>query len=176
MVGPGELEVWRREERVSREQCEERGEEQRGEDAERRLKTWFIIARTHHKVCAAFSQRLKEYDLTSAQHELLANLLLEDGLTQQEIAQRLFVTKGNVTGLVKRLEDRELIQRQADPGDARKNLVSLTERGREMARLSSQLQSELVEGVFGGFSAEQERELRSFMKILRQGVERYEAP
>lgn len=143
----------------------------------RHLKTWLIVARTHHAVCAAFDRSLKDLNITSAQHELLANLLAvsPDGLSQKRLAELLFVTKGNITGLVKRLEERGLIERQDDPEDRRKNIVTLTDEGAELARASCDKQQELVDAVFGVFDEREDRQLRDLMKLLREGTGTYEA-
>lgn len=142
--------------------------------AKSHLKTWLIVVETHHRVCAAFASSLKELDLTSAQHELLANLLVaEGGLTQNQLAELLLVTKGNITGLVKRLEKRELVQRESDPDDRRKNNVTLTKEGARLAKLSLAKQQELVDGVFGELSMQDEKQLREYMKLLEVGTKKY---
>ena len=145
--------------------------------SQRRLKTWFIVARTHHAVCVAFDRSLKEIGITSAQHELLANLLAvaPGGLSQKRLAELLFVTKGNITGLVKRLEERDLITRQEDPEDRRKNIVTLTQEGAKLARASCEKQQELVDAIFGPFEGTDDRQLRDLMKLLREGIRSYEA-
>lgn len=145
--------------------------------SERRLKTWIVVARTHHAVCVAFERSLKELGITSAQHELLANLLsaAPDGLSQKRLAELLFVTKGNITGLVKRLEERGLVAREDDPEDRRKNIVTLTSEGAELARASCEKQQELVDVIFELFGAGEDRQLRDLMKLLREGTSSYEA-
>lgn len=147
------------------------------EREERQLKTWFIVARSHHMVCVAFANSLRELDLTAAQHELLANLLVAhpDGLTQRQLAEHLFVTKGNITGLVKRLEARGLVAREEDPGDRRKNNVTLTVEGKQLAHASLEKQRELVSHIFGHFDAGDDEQLRSLMKTLRMGIKDYQA-
>ncbi len=128
-------------------------------------------------VCVAFANSLRELDLTSAQHELLANLLSapEQGLTQGQLAELLFVTKGNITGLVKRLESRGLLERTSSESDRRVNYVTLTEEGRELAQSSCAKQLELVSHIFGHFDVEDDAMLRGLMKQLRAGISDYEA-
>jgi DNA-binding MarR family transcriptional regulator len=51
-------------------------------------------------------------------------------LTPMEIARRLRVTRGSVTGLLDSLEGRGVVERRPHPGDRRMLLVDLTADGR----------------------------------------------
>lgn len=74
-----------------------------------------------------------EYDLTPAQFDVLAQLRTAPGITQQMLADRLLVTKGNVCGLIDRLVARGLVERGPDPEDRRANLLILTPNGTTLA-------------------------------------------
>ena len=50
-----------------------------------------------------------------------------------EISAALVQTTGGTTKTVRRLEERGLVTRVSDPGDARRSLIELTPAGREMA-------------------------------------------
>jgi DNA-binding MarR family transcriptional regulator len=73
---------------------------------------------------------LREYELTPAQFEVLARVGAAGGLSQQELADRLLVTKGNVCGLIDRMEEAGLVERRPDPEDRRPNRLHLTATGR----------------------------------------------
>ena len=49
-----------------------------------------------------------------------------NGMTLGELSQRMMVSNGNITGLVDRLVEQELIQRKSSPKDRRVQIVSLT--------------------------------------------------
>jgi DNA-binding MarR family transcriptional regulator len=53
-----------------------------------------------------------------------------EALTPMEIARRLRVTRGSVTGLLDSLQNRRLVERRPHPQDGRMLLVDLTEDGR----------------------------------------------
>src|SRR5688572_632302 len=73
---------------------------------------------------------LTAHGLTLPQFDVLATLRYGEGVTQQELAGRLLVTKGNVCGVLDRLERLKWVERRADPDDARANRVYLTAAGR----------------------------------------------
>jgi hypothetical protein len=67
------------------------------------LRVWFRFIRLHRRVAAAMAGELKAVGLSIPQFDLLSTLTEREGVTQQELAGRLYVTKGNVSGLVDRL-------------------------------------------------------------------------
>ncbi|MDB5326141.1 MAG: transcriptional regulator [Phycisphaerales bacterium] len=72
---------------------------------------------------------LGEHGITLPQFDVLTNLAMRDGLTQQELAARLQVTKGNVCGLLDRLEKLGWVIRRPDEKDGRINRLSITPAG-----------------------------------------------
>lgn len=92
----------------------------------RRLKdksvlAWLYMMRVTDKLHRLEGDNLAKYNLTPAQFGVLAHLSADDGITQQELSDMLFVTKGNVCGLIGRLEERGLVVRVNDPEDRRSN-------------------------------------------------------
>ena len=59
--------------------------------------------------------------------------LARRGITQQELAERLLVTKANVVGLIDRVSPAGWVERRADPEDRRVNRLYLTNAGRKLA-------------------------------------------
>src|SRR5215217_5701137 len=57
---------------------------------------------------------LTEHELTLPQFDVLATLRFSEGVTQQELAERLLVTKGNVCGVLDRLERLGWVERRAN--------------------------------------------------------------
>jgi DNA-binding MarR family transcriptional regulator len=72
---------------------------------------------------------LKGWDLSGAQFDVLAHVGASEGMTQQELADSLLVTKGNVCQLLDKLEGRGLISRRQE---GRANRLFLTEAGRRV--------------------------------------------
>ena len=95
------------------------------------LRAWIQLARTFTRVYRQLEQTFESHGLTPAQFDVLATLRTGEGITQQELAGRLLVTKGNVVGVLDRLEQAGLIERRADPLDGRANRLYLRRPGRE---------------------------------------------
>ncbi len=94
-----------------------------------RLRTWVQLAHTFYRIERSIAAALAEKELTMAQFDVLATLRYSQGLTQKELAETLLVTKGNVVGLLDRLQKLDLVERRVDPEDGRSNRVYLTKAG-----------------------------------------------
>src|SRR5262245_3977337 len=105
---------------------------------------WIKVAVCYQKGHQRFGVMLRPLGLTVAQFDALANLYSTDGMSQQELAEKLLVTKGNVTGLVNRLADRGLVERRSHPVDRRTNRICLTASGRSLARNGLIIQRSLI--------------------------------
>src|SRR5919107_390700 len=97
------------------------------------MRVWFRFARLHRRAAGAVAAELKAIGLSIPQFDLLSTLGEQEGLSQQELAQRLYVTKGNVSGLVDRMVEAGLVERRATPDDRRSNALYLTAKGRDVA-------------------------------------------
>jgi DNA-binding MarR family transcriptional regulator len=90
---------------------------------------WLRLMRVYQKVDRISSEHLKHWGLSVAQFDVLAHVGASEGMTQQELADSLLVTKGNVCQLVDKLEDRGLISRLQQ---GRTNRLFLTDEGRRL--------------------------------------------
>jgi DNA-binding MarR family transcriptional regulator len=96
--------------------------------AGRAVPTWLRLARVFAKVDRASVEQLRAFGLSVAQFDVLAHVGGAEGITQQELARHLLVTKGNVTQLIDRMERCGLLVRRQE---GRANRLFLTETGRQ---------------------------------------------
>ncbi len=77
------------------------------------------------------SEEVSQYKLTKPQMDVLVILKYSDqeSVTTTELAEELFVSKANITGIVTRLENANLIQKVTDPNDTRSKKITVTEEG-----------------------------------------------
>jgi DNA-binding MarR family transcriptional regulator len=103
--------------------------------AQTKLEAAVALVLAGEKIVRRAEQTLGEHGVTLPQFDVLSNLLMHDGLTQQELAARLQVTKGNVCGLLDRLEKLGWVVRRPDEKDGRVNRLSITPAGRERVEM-----------------------------------------
>ncbi|OED42724.1 hypothetical protein AB833_05625 [Chromatiales bacterium (ex Bugula neritina AB1)] len=116
-----------------------------------------ILHDVAHLLRITFDRRVRHMDLTRAQWWLLTHLYREDGLTQTELAELMEIEKPSLGRLLDRLEAKNWIRRDADPGDRRVNRVYLTRDVEPMIAEMRQHAASLRADALAGLS-EQERE------------------
>jgi DNA-binding MarR family transcriptional regulator len=88
------------------------------------------MVRTFYRISKLIVSAVAQHNLTMPQFDILATLRFSEGVTQQELAERLLVTKGNVCGVLDRLEALKWVERRPDANDGRANRLYLTAAGR----------------------------------------------
>jgi DNA-binding MarR family transcriptional regulator len=90
---------------------------------------WTLLLRLLRAEQADLLERWAEFELSSAQGDLLCLLEPGQSVTMVSLARAMRCHDSNVTGLVDRLEQRGLIERRGDPKDRRVKLIALTRNG-----------------------------------------------
>ncbi len=121
---------------------------------------WMRLLRVEQKIGRVLTEDLKRWDLNLAQFDTLAHVGASEGITQQELAESLLVTKGNVCQMLDRLERRGLLSRRPD---GRANRLFLTESGRRMFDEVVPTHESLVAAQFSALSLEEQGDL---MRLL----------
>jgi DNA-binding MarR family transcriptional regulator len=116
------------------------------------VQSWLTVVRAYNLCDAVLNQRLAALDLRLPEHEVLANLLRQPGITQQQLAQRCFVAKSGVSMLVGRMEDAGLLRREADAVDARLKRLFLSKAGQQLAEQAQVIQNAVVLAMVGQMS------------------------
>ena len=62
------------------------------------VRVWFRFIRLESRLQIAVSERLREIGLSVPQCDVLTTLTEAEGVSQQDLAKRLYVTKGNISG------------------------------------------------------------------------------
>lgn len=91
-----------------------------------------LIRRLHQQATAVFQTQLKQsgHDITSVQYSALETLDRSPGLDQAGLAARIAYDRATIGGVVKRLEQKQLIQRTSNKDDRRAFVLRLTRQGK----------------------------------------------
>lgn len=90
-----------------------------------------LIRRAHQISSALWAEHVGTA-LTPPQYLVLRALVAVDALDQVSITQVAALDRSTLADVLVRLEAKKLVRRDRNKADARRNLVSLTERGREL--------------------------------------------
>jgi DNA-binding MarR family transcriptional regulator len=90
-------------------------------------------------------------------------------LSQAGVGRRLGLDRNDVNGVVNRLEARAEVERRADPADRRRNLVTLTDAGREqLAELQGHADA-VQDELLAGLDAAERRQLHALLAKVLEG-------
>jgi DNA-binding MarR family transcriptional regulator len=109
------------------------------------------------------AQQLKEWDLSYAQFDVIAQIGASTGISQQALAQRLLVTQGNITQLLDKLERRGLVRRCPE---GRTNRLVLTDAGQQVYDAAVPAHEDWQNTRFEGLSTQEQYELLRLLAKL----------
>lgn len=100
---------------------------------DRRRRLWYLIKQIHLSMETVFNNALKEENITKSQADVLRYLHMnkDERITQKDIERYFDISNPTVTGILNRLEAKDLIVRSVDSTDARVRLVTLSKHGEE---------------------------------------------
>lgn len=130
-------------------------------------RVWFRFMRLHARMLGQMTARIRALGLSIPQFDLLSTLTEREGISQSELAERLYVTKGNVSGLVDRLVQAGLVERRAIAGDRRSYAMHLTPEGRRLALAGIEAQRSFVAATLGRLPADDLAELDRLVLVWR---------
>ena len=130
-------------------------------------RVWFRFMRLHQRMLLQKTARIRELGLSIPQFDLLSTLSEGEGISQSELADRLYVTKGNVSGLVDRLVQAGLVERRAIAGDRRSYAMHLTPEGRRLAEAGIAAQRDFVASTLGKLEANDLAQLDRLVLLWR---------
>ncbi|WP_342591911.1 MarR family transcriptional regulator [Jiella sonneratiae] len=136
------------------------------------LRLWLRLLTCANLIEAEIRRRLREtFDTTLPRFDLMAQLeRAPDGILLGELSRRMMVSNGNVTGLVERLVQEGLIERQVSERDRRAALVRLTARGAETFAAMARAHSDWVAELLAGLPIEDQKALWSRLGDLKLSV------
>ena len=125
---------------------------------------------------AAVSDRLRMVGVSIPQCDVLTTLSEQEGVNQQELAKRLYVTKGNISGLLDRLEAAGFVERRSLASDRRQYSIHLTDSGRAMAEKAIAVQRKWLASTFGQLEDSELEAMEGHLLRLRDLMRAAEAP
>lgn len=87
------------------------------------------LLRARESIMWRFRPMLANHDITEQQWRVLRVLNEVDEADGSEVAERTCVMAPSLTRIIRSLEERGLINRRRDPKDARRTMLSITDKG-----------------------------------------------
>lgn len=96
---------------------------------ERYLKSVRLLAECMQGFERFSGESVRQHGLTHAQFDIIATLGNTPGMSYKELGERTLITKGTLTGVIERLEQKGLVLRERSNDDKRSFFVRLTAAG-----------------------------------------------
>lgn len=136
----------------------------------------YLLLVGHQRANRRIVEQVYARGLQPGQPKILEFLRENQGCTQKELGQGCVLDKSSVTGLLRRMEEAELVRREVCPQDRRAARIYLTDRGLELAQWVQGI-CEDVDRLGWGDIPREEREqfMATFRKIIRNFETREES-
>jgi MarR family transcriptional regulator, 2-MHQ and catechol-resistance regulon repressor len=126
------------------------------------------LARAYQAFNSYSDQHIRQMGLTSPQFDVIATLGGTAGMTMGEVAEKTLVTKGTLTGIIDRLVEKKLVQREVPEDNRRCCYVMLTTEGEQLYRQVFPAHVAHLKERFSKLDAAEVEDLRVLLKKLRQ--------
>jgi DNA-binding MarR family transcriptional regulator len=133
---------------------------------EAHLAYWLRFVSNH--VSQAFGHKLQARDVTVAEWVLLRSLYDQPSIAPSELAERLGLTRGAISKLTGRLEEKAFVVRTSSVSDRRYQVLALTPGGRALVPELAALADDRDAEFFGHLSPEHRAIVADAMKGIVQ--------
>jgi DNA-binding MarR family transcriptional regulator len=128
------------------------------------------LLRTHQTFLAYAASHVHTLDLTLPQFDIIITLGNTTGMTFKKLGEETLITKGTLTGVISRLEDKGLVQRLASETDGRSQIVRLTPAGEAVYDSTFNEHLDFIDQIFNDYSPEEVVTLEAALMRLRKAV------
>lgn len=128
---------------------------------------WLRLARVFQKINMRSERFFRTHNLNTAQFDILAQVGAKTGTTQQQLADALLVTKGNISQLLGKMEHEGLITRRQE---GRTNCLFLTQNGQALFETIVPEQETLIAELLAPLSPFEQSELLRLLRKLDHGL------
>jgi len=125
---------------------------------------WFRLSRFYNESIRKSNQHLKKWGLSVAQFDILAQVEANGRICQQDLADKLLVTKGNVTHMLSKMEMQGWIERERE---WKTKYITLTQSGRALLDEVLPVQEQFQADQFGKLSIEEKKQLLGLLKKMQ---------
>ena len=135
--------------------------------AELHMRPGFLFRRAGQLVANIAEQETAKIGLTAPQHVCLIALNRWSAMDQISLGKALGMDRATVGEVIRRLEARSLVERNADERDARRKIVTLTLAGRQLVAIAEEAAHNVSEQLLAGLEPDERKHL---IRLLSKAV------
>ncbi len=131
------------------------------------LATMRELATTYQAFYTYGEAHIRETGLTTPQFDVICTLGNTAGMFMNQLAEKTLVTKGTLTGIVDRLEQKGLVRREVPPENRRCFLIVLTPEGEQLFEKVFPTHIAYLQQKFDRLSPTELNEIQSALQRLK---------
>ncbi|OAI07973.1 MarR family transcriptional regulator [Methylomonas methanica] len=128
------------------------------------------LLRTHQAFLSYAARHVHRLELTLPQYDVIITLGKTAGMQPKKLGEETLITKGTLTGVVSRLEDKGLVERSASKKDGRSQIIRLTEAGRAVYEQTFPEHLAHIGRLFDDYAPEEISKLEADLQRLHEAV------
>ena len=129
------------------------------------------LVRTYQAFERYSAAHVQTLGLTPAQFDVVATLGNTEGMNPKQLGEKTLITKGTLTGVIDRLQHKQLVERLPDPRDGRAQIVRLTAEGQTLFEQVFPAHGVHISRVFANVPESQQEQTRVLLADLRAAFE-----
>jgi DNA-binding MarR family transcriptional regulator len=110
----------------------------------------FPVYAASRLIIREYQPYLDKLGITYPQYLVLMVLWETDGISVNEISQKLILNTNTVTPLLKRMESMGILRRQRSQSDERKVIVELSVKGKQLRNEAAEIPAKVASGLISG--------------------------
>lgn len=134
---------------------------------ERYLKSVRLLAECMQGFERVSNDAVRRHGLTHAQFDIIATLGNTPGMSYKTLGERTLITKGTLTGVIERLEQKGLVLRERNRDDKRSFFIRLTTAGEQVFDEVFPQVIASCKQLFGDYSDAEFETLEAALGLLR---------
>jgi MarR family transcriptional regulator, 2-MHQ and catechol-resistance regulon repressor len=130
------------------------------------LALFIVLSRAYNWVNAHVTRDIRHYGLNPTEFGILELLYHQGPLPLQQIGEKILISSGNITYAVDKLEQKQLLMRQASPQDRRVTFAEITPQGHELLATIFPQHEEVIRAAVDGLTPEEQAQAIVLLKKL----------
>jgi DNA-binding MarR family transcriptional regulator len=126
----------------------------------------YLLKHAHLRMAELTAAALAPVGIEGRELGVLLALVGHEPKSQQQAAQRLGIDRTTMVALLDALEDKGLVSRHPDAGDRRRNVVELTDAGRDTLRRATEASDNAERAFLTPLSQEAAQHLRNSLRTI----------
>jgi DNA-binding MarR family transcriptional regulator len=126
------------------------------------------LARAYQALSLYSERHIRQLGLTPPQFDVIATLGNTSGMSMRELAEKTLVTKGTLTGIIDRLEEKKLVRREVPADNRRSFTIVLTPAGEQAFEEVFPTHVAYLKERFDKLDRQELEEIRLALKKLRE--------